>query len=58
MPAIKRSAGVAPEVDFKECTLHSPPQKSDKAEPTGFENQRRRHQKSQNGGTSGPRNFF
>ena len=32
MPAVKRSAGVAPEVDLKECTLHSPPQKVDKAE--------------------------
>ena len=27
MPAAKRSASVAPEVDLGECTLHSPPQK-------------------------------
>ena len=34
MPAAKRSACVAPEVDIGECTLHLPPQKADKAEPT------------------------
>ena len=33
-PATKRLAGVAPEVDLRECTLHSPPQKANKAEPT------------------------
>ena len=33
-PAAKRSASVAPEVDLGECTLHSPPQKANKAEPT------------------------
>ena len=30
----KRLASVAPEVDLRECTLHSPPQKVNKAEPT------------------------
>ena len=34
MPAAKRSASVAPEVDLGECTLHLPPQKANKAEPT------------------------
>ena len=35
MLAIKRSAGVAPEVDLRECTLHSPLQKqANKAEHT------------------------
>ena len=34
MPAAKRSAHVAPEVDLRECTLQSPPQKANKAEPT------------------------
>ena len=33
MPAVKRSAGIAPEVDLRECTLHSPLQKANKAEP-------------------------
>ena len=34
MSAAKRSASVAPAVDLGECTLHSPPQKGNKAEPT------------------------
>ena len=34
MPAAKRLACVAPEVDLGECTLHSPLQKVNKAEPT------------------------
>ena len=33
-PAAKRSTHVAPEVDLGECTLHSPPQKANKVEPT------------------------
>ena len=32
--AAQRSARVAPEVDLRECTLHSPLQKANKAEPT------------------------
>ena len=32
--AAKRWASVAPEVDLGECTLHSPSQKANKAEPT------------------------
>ena len=34
MPATKRLAIVAPEVELGECTLHLPPQKANKAEPT------------------------
>ena len=34
MLAIKRSPGVAPEVDIRECTLHSPLQKANMTEPT------------------------
>ena len=35
MPAVKRSAGVASEVDLGECTLHLPPQKKvNKVDPT------------------------
>ena len=33
-PATKRSARVTQEVDLRECTLHSPLQKGNKAEPT------------------------
>ena len=32
--AAKRLASVAPKVDLEECTLHSPLQKANKAEPT------------------------
>ena len=34
MLATKRLVCVAPEVDLRECTLHLPPQKANKAEPT------------------------
>ena len=34
MLAPKRLAYVAPEVDLGKCTLHLPPQKANKAEPT------------------------
>ena len=34
MLAAKKSASVAPEVDLGESTLHLPPQKANKAEPT------------------------
>ena len=32
--AAKRSASVAPEVELRECSLHLPPLKANKAEPT------------------------
>ena len=35
MQVVKRSAGIAPEVDLRECTLHLLPQKqANKADPT------------------------
>ena len=34
IPVVKRLAGVALEVNLRECTLHLPPQKVNKAEPT------------------------
>ena len=34
MLVVKTLASVAPEVDCRECALHSPPQKANKAEPT------------------------
>ena len=43
-------SSVAPEKDLGECTLHSPPQKSEKGRThSGFETQRRCHQKSKMG---------
>ena len=48
MLAVKRSAGVAPEVDLYLCTLHLLPQKANKAEPT-LVLKPRNHQKSKTG---------
>ena len=50
MPAIIRLAGVAPDVDQLECTLHSPPETH-----SGFENQRRCYQKSKTGVSLAPK---
>ena len=52
MLAVKRSAGVAPEVNLGECILHLPPQKqANKADPTLalLKPQRRFHQKFKTG---------
>ena len=35
LPAAKRLAHVAPDVDLRECTFHLPPQKVNTAEPRG-----------------------
>ena len=50
-------ASVAPEVDLGECTLHSPPQKVNKAEPTLALNPEEMSPEIQNRGTIGPKNF-
>ena len=54
-PASKRSASVAPEVDLRECTLHSPPQKVNKAELTSPEIQNSSRKK---GHVCPPKTFF
>ena len=46
MLAAKRSAGVAPEVHLRECVTYTPLASVNKAAHSGFEIQRRRHQKS------------
>ena len=46
MLATKRLAGVAPEVNIRECVTHMPLLSLNKASHSGFETQRRRHQKS------------
>ena len=46
MLATKRSAGVTPEVKLREHVTHMPPYSSNKAAHSGFETQRRHHQKS------------
>ena len=45
MLAAKRSAGVAPEVNLREHISHTPPPSVNKAAHSGFETQRRQHQK-------------
>ena len=52
MLATKRSAGVAPEVNLRECVTHMPLPRTDKAAHSGFETQSRHHQKSKTGAKS------
>ena len=52
--ATKKSAGVAPKMNLRECTSHTPPPNANKAAHSGFEIQRRYHQKSKNAGICGP----
>ena len=54
MLAAKRSAGVASEVNLRECVICNPPPSTNKAAHSGFETQRRCHQKSKTGIVSGP----
>ena len=54
MLATKRSAGVAPEVNLREHVTHKSLPSANKAAHSGFETQRRHHQKSKTG-ISGPR---
>ena len=46
MLAIKRSAGVAPEVNLRECIICKPLSRANKAAQSGFETQRRHQWKS------------
>ena len=46
MLATKRSAGVTPEVNLRKCVTCMPLPSGNKAAQSGFETQRRRHQKS------------
>ena len=49
MLATKKLAGVAPEVNLQEHVPHTPPPSANKAAHSGFETQKRRHQKSKTG---------
>ena len=49
MLATKRSAGVTPKVNPMECVTHTPLPSTNKAVHSGFETQRRHHQKSKIG---------
>ena len=46
MLATKRSAGVTPKVNLKECVICMPPPSMNKDTHSGFETQMSRHQKS------------
>ena len=52
--AATRLAGVTPEVNLRECETHMPLPSVNKAAHTGFETQRRRHQKSKTGVSVSP----
>ena len=47
--AVKRLAGVTPEVNLMDCILYIPLPSVNKAANSGFETQRRHHQKSETG---------
>ena len=46
---VKRSAGVTPEVNLRECTSHMPPASMNEADHSSFESQTKHHQKSKTG---------
>ena len=50
----KRVAGVTPEVNLKELLTHTPPPSVNKAAHSGFQTQRRCHQKSKTGVSAAP----
>ena len=54
MLATERLADVAPEVNFRDCVTRMPLPSSNKAAYSGFETQRRRHQKSKTGVSVAP----
>ena len=54
MLAAKRSAGVTPDVNPGECISRMPPPSVNKAAHSGFETQRRCHQKSKTGVSVAP----
>ena len=58
MLAAKRSLSVAPEVNLKECVTCMPLPRANKVARSGFETQRRHHQKSKIGVSMAPQNFF
>ena len=53
MPAVKMLAGVAPEVDLRECTLHFSPQNEFRTNPSWLWNPEETSPDVQNRGTSG-----
>ena len=54
MLAVKRLAGVTPEVNLRECATHMVVPSVNKAAHSGFETQRRLHHKSKTGVSVAP----
>ena len=54
MLATKRSVGVTPKVNLRECVIHMPLLSVNKAVHSDFETQRRHHQKSKAGVSVAP----
>ena len=54
MLAVKRSAGVAPEMNLREHISHTPLPSVNKAVHSGFETQKKCHQKSKTGVSVAP----
>ena len=54
MLAAKRLAGVAPEMNIRECVTCMPPPSVNKTAHSGFETQRRHHQRSKTGVSMAP----
>ena len=55
MLAIYTGRGVVPEVNLRECISHMPPQSSNKTAHSGFETQRKCHQKCETGVSVAPK---
>ena len=62
MLTTRRSAGVTPDMNLIDCVTHTPPPNANKAAHSGFETQRRCHQKSKTRESVAPHkkalNFF
>ena len=58
MLATKRSAGVTPELNLRGHVTYMPPPSANKATLSGFETQRRHHQKSKTGISVAPQKGF
>ena len=54
MMATKRSVGVTPEINLRECVTSMPIPSANKAAHSGYETQRRHHQKSKTGVSVAP----
>ena len=54
----KRSAGVTPEVNLRQCVTHTPPPSTNKAAHSGFETQKRCYQSKTGVSVAPQKGFF